>query len=99
MTPAVHRDERTLVVENASYRWAYLVFSYGLLVIIMYRAYVHNETSVDLWALLFVGGAVSGLYQFSQGVLTKRWTVTVVVSMAVAAVVAAAFAAFMVWMR
>ena len=62
MTPAaVHRDERTLVVENASYRWAYAVFSYGLLVIIMYRAYVHNETSVDLWALLFISGAVSGI--------------------------------------
>ena len=27
----VERDERTEAVENASFRWAYLVLSYGLL--------------------------------------------------------------------
>ena len=29
---AVERDERTVAVENASYRWAYLVLTYALLV-------------------------------------------------------------------
>ncbi len=96
MTPAaVHRDERTLVVENASYRWAFHVFSYGLLVIIMYRAYVRNETSMDLWALLFAGGAVTSVYQFTHDVLTKQWAITVAVAMVLAGVVAA----LVVWIR
>jgi hypothetical protein len=32
--PTVHRDERTLAVENASYRWAYLFLSFALLLLV-----------------------------------------------------------------
>ena len=32
---SVERDERTVAVENASYRWSYLVVTYALLVDVM----------------------------------------------------------------
>ena len=34
--PSVQRDERTVAVENASYRWAYLFLSFGLLALVAY---------------------------------------------------------------
>jgi len=44
----VERDERTVAVENASYRWAYLLLTYALLVDVMYRSLVRHEASPDI---------------------------------------------------
>jgi hypothetical protein len=66
-------DERTIAVEHASYRWAYLVLSYGLLLSVMYRSVMRHEASWDLLALVVLGGAVSALYQGSFRVLSRRW--------------------------
>lgn len=96
---AVHRDERTMAVENASYRWAFHVFSYGLLVLVMYRGLVRNEAAWDLMALVIIGGTVASLYQWAHDVLTKRTARMVAVTMAVAAAVAAAIAALAASMR
>ena len=52
----VHRDERTTAVENASYRWAYLVLSFGLLLIVAFRSFVYGESAWDLLALVVLGG-------------------------------------------
>ena len=38
---SVSRDERTTVVENTSYRIAYLVMSYGLLASVASVSYTH----------------------------------------------------------
>ncbi len=46
----VERDERTVAVENASYRWAYLLLTYALLVDAMCRSLVRHEASWDLMA-------------------------------------------------
>jgi hypothetical protein len=62
-TASIMRDERTVATENASYRWAYLLLSYGLLVSVCYRAFARNESSWDLLALVIVGGVVSTVYQ------------------------------------
>ena len=90
-TTSVARDERTVAIENASYRWAYLVLSYGLLLSIGYRGLIHDQTSWDLFALLFLGGAVATLYQGRHRVLSRRWAIATVVAMAVAAVLALLF--------
>lgn len=86
----VTRDERTLVVENASYRLAYLVLSFGLLLIVAYRGLVRDESSWDLLALVMLGGMVTTFYQATQRVFTRRSLLAGVLVAAVAAVVAAA---------
>ena len=80
------RDERTVSVENTSYRWAYLFLSYGLLVSTGYRAFIKHESSWDLLALVIAGGAVASLYQGSQGVLSRRWGLATVACVALALV-------------
>lgn len=91
----VDRDERTVAVEDASYRWAYHVMSYGALLIVVYRGVALHQTAWDVFALVLVGGAVPVAYQWSHRVLTRRWTKTAVLTLVAAAVVAAAIA----WIR
>lgn len=88
----VVRDERTESIENASYRWAYLVVSFGLLASVVYRAFILRQSSWDLIALVVAGGLVATLYQGRQRVLTSRWALAAVVTAAVAAAVAAVVA-------
>ena len=91
----VHRDERTLLVENASYRWAFNLIAYGLLVVVAYRGLVWNETAWDLFALLILGGVVASAYQWMHNVLSRRTAVRMAAGMALAAVVAAVI----VWLQ
>ena len=70
---SVERDERTVAVENASYRWAYLLLTYALLVDVVYRGIVRHEAAWDLLALVIVGGAVCTMYQARQKTLTHGW--------------------------
>jgi hypothetical protein len=90
MMNRVERDERTISVENASYRWAYHVLSYGLLLIVAYRAFARGEPSWDLLALVILGGATAMLWQGRERVLSRRWSMLTVVGMLIAAVVGAA---------
>lgn len=60
---SVQRDERTAAVENASYRWGYLVMSFGVLVLVMYRSFARDESNWDLLALVVGGGIVTSVYQ------------------------------------
>jgi hypothetical protein len=55
----VVRDERTVVVEDASYRFAYLFIAFALLLDVMYRSLVRQEASWDLLAIVVLAGAVS----------------------------------------
>ena len=88
----VERDERTVSVENASYRWAFLVFTYGLLVDVMYRGLVRHEAAWDLLALVVVGGGICTAYQASQKTLAHGWVVKAGLGAVIAAVVAAVLA-------
>ncbi|MEZ4703261.1 MAG: hypothetical protein R2834_23230 [Rhodothermales bacterium] len=91
-TPSIERDERTVAVENESYRWAYLILSYGLLVIVAVRAYAFDQASWDLLALVVVAGGVASAYQGFQNILTSRWALVTGISMAAAGILAVLFA-------
>jgi hypothetical protein len=93
-TPTVTRDERTLAVENASYRWAYLFVTFGLLVLVAYRSYVHNESPWDLMALVILGGLLSAAYLWFHKVRTERW-----VPICLTVVAAGVLAAVIAWLR
>lgn len=84
----VFRDERTVAIENASYRSAYLLLSFGLLFSIAYRSFVSHEQSWDLLALIVVGGLIASGYQLSQRILSRRWTVVAAASAVLAAITA-----------
>ena len=86
----VDRDERTLAVENASYRLSYRVLSFGALVLVAYRAFVLNEKhNWDLMFLVIASGAVSTAYQALGGTLNRRWVMMTIVIMVVAGLIAA----------
>jgi hypothetical protein len=93
--PAVDRDERTVAVENAGFRWAYLFLSFGLLALVAYRSLVRNESPWDLMALVVSGGILSAAYQWFHRVLTARWAATCLLTVAAAAALAAVAA----WLR
>ena len=84
-----NRDERTLAVENAGYRWSYLVLSFGALAIAAYRSLARGEATWDLLALVVFAGVVNAAYQASLQVLHKQWVVMSVITLVVAAAVAA----------
>ncbi len=84
----IMRDERTVATENASYRLAYLVMSFGLLVSTAYRSFARHESAWDLLALVILGGAVATFYQGSRRVLSQRWAIASAVAMLAALVLA-----------
>ena len=90
---AVERDERTVAVEHASYRWAYIVLTYALLVDVMYRGLFRNEAAWDLMALVIGGGIFCSVYQARQKILARGWAMKAVVGACVAGIIAAVVAA------
>ncbi len=82
------RDERTVAVENAGYRLSYLVLSFGLLGLSVYRSWLRGEAVWDLLALVVVAGAVTAVYQGGRRVLTKRWLIITLGTCGLAALVA-----------
>ncbi len=85
---SVDRDERTEAVENASFRWAYLVLSFGLLAAVAFRSFLYRESAWDLMALVVAGGAVATAYQAAHRVLARRWLWTVLLVFGGSALVA-----------
>ena len=88
---SVSRDERTAIVENASYRIAYLVMSFGLLASVAYRGFVLQQSSWDLLTLVILGGATATMYQGTNKVLSRRWIIATVATIIVAGLIAVAF--------
>lgn len=93
-TPPEH-DERTTAIENAGYRWSYLVLSFGLLAIVAMRGLVRDEEPWDLLLLVLLGGAVNAGYQAWHRVIFRRWFVLA----AVTVITAALLSAFLVLVR
>lgn len=94
-TSAACSDERTLAVENASFRWTYLFLSFGLLAVVAYRGFALHEQSWDLLALVVLGGVLSAAYQGYHRVLSRQWAVACLLSVLSAAVLAG----LVVWVR
>src|SRR6476660_4815991 len=89
----VLRDERTIAVEEASHRWAYMFLTFALLVDVMYRGFVRGEAAWDLLGLVIAGGAITTLYQWRHRILTRHSLALALGSGLVAAVVAGLVAA------
>ena len=89
---SVVRDERTVVVEDASYRFAYIFITYALLLDVMYRSLVRQEASWELLAIVIVGGAISTVYQWRRKILTGHSLKVAVVTFGAAGIVAALIA-------
>lgn len=67
------RDERAISVENASYRVAYILVAYGLLIIIAVRSIFYQQSNWDLMALVIVSGLASTAYQVRSQTVPKSW--------------------------
>jgi len=85
----VIRDERTLSVENASYRWGYLFLAFGILLIVAYRGLVKQVASWDLLALVIISGIVTSIYQGRYRVLSGRWAAVLLGVLIIAALLGA----------
>ncbi len=86
----IDRDERTDVVENTSYRLAYLIMSFGLLIIVAYRGFFLQQSNWDLLALVILSGAIATLYQGINKVLSPNWVKAAVATFVGTAIFAAA---------
>ena len=88
MTALVPRDDREARIDLAANRIAYLVVSYGLLAIVVYRSFVNGDATWDLIGLVILGGIVGLGYRMRQGVVSPRWTLMLVVTLGFAFVTA-----------
>ena len=84
------RDEREASVERAGDRLAYLVLSYGLLVLVAYRSFAEGQASWDLLGLVVLGGAVGGAYRLWNRAISREaaivFGVTALVAFGLAAI-------------
>ena len=92
MTIRVARDEREQAIDLAADRLTFLEVSYGALLIAAYRSLVAGEATWDLLGLVIAGGVVGLAYRLQKGAVSRRWSFVLVVTVAVAAIVAAAIA-------
>ena len=92
MNHLVSRDERESSVDRTGDRLAYLVLSFGLLVIVAYRSFVDGAASWDLIGLVILGGLVGTLYRLARRAISRDWIIVAVGTAAVAIVVAAIIA-------
>jgi len=72
-TRSAERDERTVAVENVSYRLAFFVLSTAVFYDGAYRSIVLHQAVWDLLALVFVSFGVATIYQARQKTLTRGW--------------------------
>jgi hypothetical protein len=86
------RDERTVAVENASYRWGFIVLVYALLIDVVYRAGVRHEAPWDLMAFVVVSGGLCSAYQAREKALGHRWGLKAALVACMAGVLAAIIA-------
>src|SRR5664280_1780792 len=92
MDRLIPRDERETSVDQAADRPSHLVLSFGLLAIVAYRSIVDREASWDLLGLVIFGGLVGTAYRVRRRVASRRWQLLLLVTAAVALVVAAVVA-------
>lgn len=86
------RDEREASLDAGGDRLAYIVVSYGLLLVVVYRSYMEQQASWELLGLVVLGGAVSTAYRLWHRAFTRQATIvlglTSLVALAVAAILA-----------
>jgi hypothetical protein len=73
-TAVPERDERTVAVENAGYRWAFIFLYFAILFDAAYRGMFLHEAPVDLMALVIVTGVGCVIYQIRHKVWSHSQT-------------------------
>lgn len=86
------RDERTIAVENASYRLAYTALAYGVLLSVIYRGFVLQEASWDLMALVILSSGIATFYQGRHKILDRRMLLPALILMLLSGLAAAIIA-------
>lgn len=84
----IAHDQHAINTEHASYRWGFLVLSFGLLAAVIYRSLAWGESSWDMLLLVILGGAVTTAYQVVHSTRPGRRLLTAVVAMVLAVIVA-----------
>lgn len=85
----IDHDERTISVENSSYRWGYLVLAFGILAAVAYRAFAWGQTNWDLLALIGLSAFATSIYQWAHRVVSRKSVVAALATAAFAALIAA----------
>ena len=88
--PQVDRDERTVAVENAGYRWSYQVLAFGVLGLAAFRSLRLHQATWDLIVMVVMSGVLSTVYQGWKRTLYPRRTLLMALAVALAGVIAAA---------
>lgn len=92
MNASLPGDARRVAIEHASYRWAYLVLSFGILASVAWRGLVRHESSWDLLALVMLGGLVTTLHAVRHGAWTSRQQLASALAVGLALALGAALA-------
>ena len=98
-TPEVESDERTVAVENASYRWGWILLYIGVLLDGNYRVYVRQEAPIDLMVLAIGSAAFCTLYQARKKTLTHGRFKNMLLIGSIFGVLGAIWALVLVWYR
>lgn len=94
----VTRDERSIAVENASYRISFIVLTYGVLIVGAVRGFAFGQACWDLLALVVVSSSAATLYQVRHRTLL-RGTKAAMLTMLVAALVGIALIVLMGFLK
>lgn len=88
MSSNIERDERTVVVEKASYSLAYIFMGFALLLDIAYRSFVKGESSFDLLAIIVLSGFISTVYQAKHKILNQGWVKLIILAISISVFIA-----------
>ena len=94
---SVKRDERTVAVENASYKWSFIFLIFTLFIDVIYRGLIRQEAAWDLLALVIVGSAIGTVYQVRQKALpyNRAWPFIFILSLG--SIIGAIVVLIMLW--
>lgn len=82
------RDEREVAIDRAGDRLAYLVVSYGLLLVVAWHSFVDGAETFELLALVVLSGAVGAAYRARHRAFTRDSAIVLGVTILGALVVA-----------
>lgn len=88
----ITKDERTIFIENISYKFGYNFITFTLLLDVVYRGLRFNEAPWDLLAIVIISGLVMTVYQYRKKILEKTWLKTVAITFVVTFIIAFLFA-------
>ena len=93
------RDERTIAVENASFRGGFTFLLFALLVDVTYRGLFRNEAAWDLLGLVIVSSGCSTIYQARNRLWGPGWLWKMTLISFVTAILAATIAVILTLMK